>query len=318
VRSLFVPHSHDAADSIDTALEKSNIGTRTVIVALVILAITTLVQAVISFYSGSAGLLSDTLHNAADALTALPLWLAFRLGRKPPTKRFTYGFDKAEDVAGLFVIGIIALSALAAGVVAVHHLLHQSPVTHLPFVALGAVVGVVGNETVALYRIRTARHIGSAALEADGLHARADGIASGLVLLGALGAAMNLRWADPAVGLLIALTIVIVLVRSLRSVGQRLLDAVDPALATKITEVVSLVPGVCEVTSVQARFAGHRLRAEVRLSVAGDLSVTAAHDIADLVHHRLLHEVPNLTDAIIHVDPHHPASDPHPHSGHHL
>jgi cation diffusion facilitator family transporter len=300
-------------------LEASRDGVRAVAICLVILLVTAALQALVVAASGSVALLSDTLHNAADALTAVPLWLAFRLGRRPPTRRFTYGFGKAEDLAGVAVVAMVALSAGFAVYAAVDRLLHPEKLTHLPIVMIAAVVGAAGNEVVAQYRIRVGRRIGSAALEADGLHARTDGISSLLVLVGAIAVACGLDWADPAVGLLIAVVTMSVLVRTVRSVGQRLLDAVDPAIIERITESVRSQPGVAAVTEVRARWVGHRLFAQVRLSVAGALTVTEAHGIAESAYHLLLHDVPNLSDAIVHIDPVAQAHgvDPHAPTAHH-
>ena len=316
-RSLVLPHSHDVADSLDQELEASRDGVRAVAICLVILLLTAALQAVVVVASGSVALLSDTMHNAADALTAVPLWLAFRLGRRPPTRRFTYGFGKAEDLAGVAVVGMIALSAGFAAYEAIERLVHPEKITHLPFVMVAAVVGAVGNEVVAQYRMRVGRRIGSAALEADGLHARTDSITSLLVLVGAIATACGVDWADPAVGLMIALAILLVLARTIRTVGQRLLDAVDPTVIDAITESVRAEAGVQAVTEVRARWVGHRLFAQVRLSVAGDLTVTDAHDIAEAAYHRLLHDVPNLSDAIVHVDPMTLGVDPHSPTAHH-
>jgi cation diffusion facilitator family transporter len=314
---LVIPHSHDVADSLDQELEASREGVRAVAICLVILLLTAGVQALVVAASGSVALLSDTLHNAADALTAVPLWLAFRLGRRPPTRRFTYGLGKSEDLAGVAVVAIIALSAGLAAYEAVERLLHPEKITHLSFVMIAAVIGAVGNEVVAQYRTRVGRRIGSAALEADGLHARTDGITSLLVLVGAVAVACGLRWADPLVGLFIALAILVVLVRTIRSVGQRLLDAVDPVIIDRITDSIVVQPGVDAVSEVRARWVGHRLFAQVRLSVAGTLTVTEAHEIAEGVYHQLLHDVPNLSDAIVHVDPVVQGVDPHAPTAHH-
>ncbi len=318
VRGLFAPHSHDAKDSLDQALEGSRDGVRAVAISLVILLLTAGVQALVVVVSGSVALLGDTLHNGADALTALPLWMAFSLGRRPATESFTYGFGKAEDIAGLAVVGFIALSAALAAYEAIHRLLHPQTITHLPIVMAAAIVGALGNEVVAQYRIRTGRRIGSAALEADGLHARTDGITSFLVLIGAIAVALGLPWADPVVGLVITAAILIVLFQTVRNVGQRLLDAVDPQVVAQIAETVGAVNGVLAVSEVRARWAGHRLLAQVRLTVGGDLTVAEAHKIAELAHHELLHHVPNLSDAIIHVDPDVPGADPHALTAHHL
>jgi cation diffusion facilitator family transporter len=275
------------------------------------------IQALVVVASGSVALLSDTLHNGADALTAVPLFLAFRLGRRPPTKRFTYGFGKAEDLAGVMVIVLIGASAVLAAYAAINRLLHPKGVTHLGFVMAAATVGAIGNEVVARYRIRTGRRIGSAALEADGIHARTDGITSLLVLVGAIGVALGADWADPVVGLVIAAAIAVVGWQAVRSIIGRLLDAVDPTLIDQIQRVAATTPGVVTVSEVRARWMGHRLLAQVRLGVDGTLSVTDAHGIADEAHHRLLHEVTNLSDAVIHVDPEGTGHDPHAGTRHH-
>ncbi len=317
LRHLLAPHSHDAKDSLDQALEGSRDGIRAVAVSLAILLVVAGAQALVAAASGSVALLSDTLHNAADGLTALPLWLAFRLGRRPPTSRFTYGYGNAEDLAGVAVVALIAASAGLAGYEAIDRLLHPEKVTHLGFVMAAAVVGAVGNEVVAQYRIRVGRRIGSAALEADGIHARTDGVTSLLVLVGAIAVTFGLHWADAVVALLITLALLIVGYQAVLSVGQRLLDAVDPVVVERIAESVAAVDGVVEVTEVRARWAGHRLLAQVRLSVDGSSSVATAHEISEAAHHSLLHQLPNLSDAIIHVDPALLETDPHASTAHH-
>ena len=147
--SLVAPHSHDPAESVDRALEGSTEGTRVLGWSLLILAATAAIQGVVVLMSGSVALLGDTLHNASDALTAIPLLVAFNLGRRSPTRRFTYGLGRAEDVAGLFAVVLIALSAALAAWEAVQRLLHPHAVDHLPYVMAAAVVGLVGNEVVA-------------------------------------------------------------------------------------------------------------------------------------------------------------------------
>jgi cation diffusion facilitator family transporter len=317
LRGMVTPHSHDTKDSLDQALEGSRDGIRAVAISLVILLLTAGIQALVVVASGSVALLGDTLHNAADALTAVPLWLAFRLGRRAPTARFTYGYGKAEDVAGLVVLALIFGSAAFAGYEAIYRLIHPQKITDLGVVMVAAVVGAVGSEVVAQYRIRVGRRIGSAALEADGVHARTDGVTSLLVLVGAIAVALGAQWADAVVGLVISAAILVVGYQAARSVGQRLLDAVDPAVVARISETGAAVEGVVAVTEVRARWVGHRLLAQVRLSVDGSLPVTRAHDIAELAHHELLHHISNLSDAIIHVDPAAVGFDPHSSTAHH-
>jgi cation diffusion facilitator family transporter len=316
-QEMVAPHSHDAKDSLDQALEGSGDGIRAVAISLCILLLTAGIQAIVVIASGSVALLGDTLHNAADALTAVPLWLAFRLGRRAPTSRFTYGYGKAEDVAGLAVLALIFGSAAFAGYEAVDRLVHPQKITHLGLVMAAAVVGAVGNEVVAQYRIRVGRRIGSAALEADGIHARTDGVTSLLVLIGATGVAVGAQWADAVVGLVITAAILVVGYQAAQSVGQRLLDAVDPGIVARISTTVAATDGVLAVTEVRARWMGHRLLAQVRLSVDGALPVTKAHEIAEVAHHELLHHIPNLSDAIIHVDPAGVGADPHAATAHH-
>ncbi len=303
VKFLVIPHSHDVADSLDDALEGSREGVHVVVVSLMLLLLTAGLQLLVVALSGSIALFSDALHNGADAMTAVPLWFAFRLSARPSTRRFTYGFGKVEDLAGLAVIIVVATSATLAAYSAVDRLVHPQKISHLPVVVIAGFIGVVGNEVVGRYRTRVGRRIGSAALEADGDHARTDGIASFLVVVGAIGVALGLGWADPAMGLLIALVILLVLVRTSVNIGQRLLDAVDPHVVERIFESVAAVDGVAGASSVQARWIGHRLYAQVRLSVPGSMPVTDAHAVAEAALHQLLHDVPKMSDAIVHIDP---------------
>lgn len=289
-------------------------------VSLAVLGVTALAQAVVVAVSGSVALLGDTVHNAADALTAVPLGIAFVLGRRVATRRFTYGYGRAEDLAGIAIVLTIAASAAFAAWAAVDRLLDPRPLTHVPAVAVAALVGFAGNEWVARYRIRVGRAIGSAALVADGLHARTDGFTSLAVLLGAGGAALGWQLADPVVGLAITAAIVLVLRDAAREVFRRVMDAVDPALVDRAEQALREVAGVREVGEVRLRWIGHRLRAEVVVVVDGDVTVRAAHAVAVEAEHALLHAVPRLTAALVHADPA-PApgeSDPHLALAHHL
>ncbi|MFI0138794.1 cation diffusion facilitator family transporter [Streptomyces luteogriseus] len=317
---LLAPHSHDTADKVDSALESSARGMRALWVSLVVLGVTALAQAVVVAVSGSVALLGDTVHNAADGLTAVPLGIAFLLGRRAATRRFTYGYGRAEDLAGLVIVLTIAASAAFAGWTALDRLLDPRPVQHVPAVAVAALVGFAGNEWVARYRIRVGRAIGSAALVADGLHARTDGFTSLAVLLGAAGSALGWHLADPIVGLAITAAIALVLRDAAREVFRRVMDAVDPALGDRAERALAEVPGVRGVGELRLRWIGHRLRAEVAVVVDGDVTVREAHRIAVDAEHALLHAVPRLTAALVHADPE-PApgeSDPHLPLAHHV
>ncbi len=300
---LLTPHSHETADKLDSALESSARGMRALWVSLAVLGVTALVQAVVVVMSGSVALLGDTVHNAADALTAVPLGIAFVLGRRAATRRFTYGYGRAEDLAGIAIVLTIAASAAFAAWAAVDRLLDPRPMTHVAVVAVAALVGFVGNEWVARYRMRVGREIGSAALVADGLHARTDGFTSLAVLVGAGGSALGWQLADPIVGLAITAAIVLVLRDAAREVFRRVMDAVDPALVDRAEHALREVEGVRGVGELRLRWIGHRLRAEVAVVVDGEATVRQAHAIAVAAEHALLHTVPRLTAALVHADP---------------
>lgn len=303
IKEIFAPHSHDAADSVDDTLESTAAGIRTVKISLLVLGLTALIQIVIVVMSGSVALAADTIHNFADALTAVPLWIAFALGAKPATRRYTYGFGRVEDLAGSFVVAMITMSAIIAGYEAIARLIHPQQIEHVGWVALAGQVGFIGNEWVALYRIRVGHRIGSAALIADGLHARTDGFTSLAVLCSAGGVALGFPLADPIVGLLITAAILAVLRTAARDVFRRLLDGVDPAMVDAAEQALAARPGVQAVRSVRMRWIGHRLHADAELDVDPALDLAQAHRIAHDAEHELTHTVPKLTTALIHAYP---------------
>jgi cation diffusion facilitator family transporter len=315
LKHLVAPHSHDAAVAVDTQLETSRKGVRALAVSFAALAVTALLQAVVVWRSSSVALLGDTLHNLADALTAVPLAVAFTLGRRAATRRYTYGYGRAEDLAGIVIVAFIVASAALAGYQAIRRLVDPVEVRALGLVAAAAVVGFAGNELVARYRIRVGREIGSAALVADGLHARTDGYTSLAVLLGAGGAALGWQLADPVVGLVITAAIVLVLRDAAREVFRRLMDAVDPALVDRAERVLGEIPGVRGVGELRLRWIGHRLRAEVAVVVDGDATVRQAHRIAVEAEHALLHAVPRPPAALVHADPAPSPGEADPHLG---
>ena len=303
LKEVVAPHSHDAADSVDDALAGSKKGVRALSVSLAVLGLTALAQAAVVVYTGSVALLGDTLHNLADALTALPLAVAFVLGRRAPTRRYTYGYGRAEDLAGIVIVVFILASAAAAAYESFRRLVDPSEVRHVGAVAAAGVIGFVGNELVARYRIRVGREIGSAALVADGLHARTDGFTSLAVVVGAIGVALGFEQADPIVGLLITVAILFVLRDAAGTVYRRLMDAVDEELLDSVEGVLRTTPGVQALGDVKLRWIGHTLRAEAEVVVDRSLSLVDAHSVAVAAEHRLVHDVPKLTAALVHCDP---------------
>jgi cation diffusion facilitator family transporter len=272
-------------------------------ISLVALAATAVAQLAVFLVSGSVALLGDSLHNLADSLTAVPLGLAFLVARRPPSRRYVYGYGRAEDLAGLAVVVAIAGSSVAAGYESVNRLLHPTHVHLLGAVAAAALLGFIGNEWVAQYRIKVGRCIGSASLVADGLHARTDGLTSLAVLAGTAGVAAGYRLADPIAGLVITVAIVFVGREAAVGVFRRLMDAVEPELVDRCASVLAAVPGVRGVGDLRLRWSGHALWAEAEIVVNGDLTVSQGHGIAEQARHALLHEVPRLTSALVHIDP---------------
>ena len=311
MREVFAPHSHDASDSIDGALESSAAGIRAVKISLLALGATSIAQLVIVLISGSVALLADTIHNFSDALTAIPLWIAFALGRRAATRRYTYGFGRAEDLAGLFVIAMITLSAAIAAIESVRRLINPVAIDHLGWVAAAGLVGFIGNELVAVYRIRVGRRIGSAALVADGLHARTDGFTSLAVLFGAGGRGAGLpagrphrRTAHhhrhtrrPAH-------------RRARRCSADSWTASTPNSSTPPKRRWPPNPASAGVRSVKMRWIGHRLHADAELDIDPATSLTDAHQIAHEAEHTLTHAVPKLSTALIHAYPAHNAGPP--------
>jgi cation diffusion facilitator family transporter len=293
-------HSHG---TVDPSILTSERGIWAVKWSLVLLAVTAAIQVVVVVFSGSVALLADTIHNLGDALTAVPLWIAFMLAMRPPTKRFTYGYGKAEDLAGMAIVLIILLSAAVAGYEAIMRLIHPQPVHYLWAVAVAALVGFLGNEAVAILRLRVGRQIASAALIADGQHARIDGLTSLAVLVGAVAVWLGYPRADPIIGLLITVAILKIVFDSAKAVFRRALDGVDPQVVDDIRLAVNHTPGVIDVTETRVRWIGHRLYAELNVAVAAELSVARGHEVAVEVRHQLLHQLPFLSDATIHIDP---------------
>jgi len=295
---LFVPHSHDAADSIDDALEASTQGVRALKVSMFILLGTTVVQFIIALTSGSVALLADTFHNFSDALTAVPLWIAFVLGRRVASRRYTYGYGRAEDLAGLFIIAVVAISAVVAAWQSIERFLNPQPLNDLWWVAAAGVVGFIGNEAVAVYRIRVGQKIGSAALVADGVHARIDGFTSLAVVVGAFGVMLGFPLADPIVGLLISAAIIVLLWGTVRSIGRRLMDGIEPELVERAQSALEHTPGVLSVPKLQLRWVGHRLQGAATVLVA-NTSLSQAESVAQEAEHQLAHHLPNLDDMAI-------------------
>ena len=303
-RTGAAPHGHSHGHgAIDPSLMQTEQGMWAVKLSFVLLLLTAGVQVAVVAASGSVALFADTIHNIGDAFTAVPLWIAFQLARRKPSPRFTYGYGRFEDLAGVAVVLTILASAVVAGYESINRFFHPQDVKVLWAVAAASVIGFAGNEAVAVLRIRVGEQIGSAALVADGYHARVDGLTSLAVLFGAAGMWLGYPLADPLVGLLITLLILKITYDSAKAVFARLLDRIEPELVEQIRRAAGDVARVRAVTDIRARWVGHRIEAEVSVSVASNLSVEEAHAVATDVRHSLLHHVAYLGNAIVHIDP---------------
>jgi cation diffusion facilitator family transporter len=305
-------HKHDHAHgAVDPALFTTERGMWAVKWSFFWLFVTAVFQIVVVVLSGSVALLADTIHNFGDAATAVPLWFAFRLAQYKPTRRFTYGYGRVEDLAGVAVVLTILFSAIVAGYQSFERFIHPQKIGYIWAVAFASIAGFLGNEAVALFRIRVGKEIGSAALIADGYHARVDGLTSLAVLGGAIGVWLGFPSADPIVGMLITIAILFIVRDSVKSIFARLLDSIDPKVVDEIRHALDHVKGVEDVSEIRVRWLGHRLHAEVNVAVDSHLSVEDGHKIAYEARHQLLHHLKYLSNVIIHIDPAYASGEDH-------
>lgn len=311
-------HSHGV---VDPSIATSDRGIWALKWSFVGLMVTAALQVVVVIYSGSVALLADTIHNFADAATAIPLAIAFVFARRKPSVRFGFGYGRVEDLAGVTIVLVILASAVVAGYESIQRLIHPQDVSHLWAVAVASIIGFIGNEAVAIFRIRVGREINSAALVADGYHARIDGWTSLAVLAGVIGIWLGYPLADPVIGLLITVAIFGIVLQSGKSIFTRMLDGADPKISKEIRHAAEHVSEVKEVSEVRVRWLGHRLHAEINVAVDSQMTVARAHAVASEVRHRLLHRLDYLSLVVVHVDPldhsgeQHHRIDSHAHDG---
>jgi len=302
IRGTFA-HSHAAADKIDDTMESNEQGISALKISLIGLLMTAFLQLGVVLASGSVALLADMIHNFGDATTSIPLWIAFALAQRGVNRRFTYGYGKVEDVAGVVIVGVVFFSACVAAYESVIKIIHPQPMTHLWWVAAAAVIGFVGNEAVAVFRIRTGKAIGSAALVADGMHARVDGFTSLAVLIGVAATWMGFPIVDPIVGILITIAILFIVKDATISVFNRLIEKIEPEILAEVEHAPMHVPGVQSVHKARARWVGHRVFADLHITVDPNMSVKNSHAIVEAVEQALKDHVPSFGEALVHVCP---------------
>src|SRR2546421_1315062 len=310
-------HGHEHG-RVDADLYGNEVGLRAVQISTAGMFLVAAIQFAIAAIGGSAGLFADALHNLGDVLTTVALWIAFVLSNRAANRRYTYGYYRAEDLAGIFIVLVIIASAVAGAVESILKLTTGSVPTPLYLSMAAALIGVAGNEILAQYKISVGKRINSVPLIADGQHSRIDGLTSLAAFIGLIGVALGLRIADPIAGLVITVVILTVVYSTTRSVLERLLDAVDSRVVPSIVSIASKVPGVEAVNDVRARWVGHTLNVAMNIEVDAELTLVKAHAIAEEVRNRLFHRVKGLSEAIILTDPHSHDEDYHQLVAHHM
>lgn len=318
-------HKHDEHDGhghehgkVDADLYGNRAGLRAVQLSTAGMLLVSAIQFAIAWTGGSAGLLADALHNFGDVFTTVALWIAFVISNRAANQRYTYGYYRAEDLAGIFIVLVIIASAVAGAVESIQKLTSGNVPTQIYLSMGAALVGVVGNEVLAQYKIAVGKRINSVPLVADGQHSRIDGLTSLAALAGLIGVRLGFPLADPIAGIVITIVIVTVVYSASRSVLQRLLDAVDPRIVPSIITNARAVPGVEAVTDVRARWVGHTLHVVMNIEVDAELTLAKAHAIAEEVRHRLFHEIKGISEVVIHTDPSSASGDHHQGMAHHL
>ncbi len=281
----------------------NELGIRTIYIAVALLGLTTLFQIIIYLMSGSVALLGDTVHNFGDAINSIPLLFAFWLANRVANKRYTYGYGRAEDLAGVLIVLSIGFSAFYILWESINRLFNPVPLNNLGWVAAAAIIGFAGNELAAIIQIRAGKKIGSDAMIANGLHARTDGLTSLAVLVAAIGAFLGYPIVDAAIGILMGIVILFITKDAAKSMWYRLMDAVDPIIVERAEDVIKEHPDVKGIQRLQMRWIGHRLQAEAVISIDADLNAAQCNTISEHISHHLYHEIPNLAETTIAVVP---------------
>ncbi|MHA2168679.1 MAG: cation diffusion facilitator family transporter [Candidatus Kariarchaeaceae archaeon] len=299
---LSLGHSHDHHHEFDL-VKNSKEGIRALKISFFGLMITAVFQFFMVIYTGSVALLADTIHNFSDALTAIPLWIAYRLNLKQKSKKYPYGYGRAEDLAGLFIILMIALSAFVVFWESIDRIFNPVEMDHLGILALSGIIGFIGNEIVAKYRISVGRKIGSEALIADGMHARTDGLTSLAVIIGAIGAYLGYPIIDPIIGIIIGIMILMILKDTTSTLWFRLMDRADSRVIDRIGEISTTFSGVASIHDVKTRYSGQSLFAEVHVIMNREYTIQESHEITSKLQEGLYKQIQNLVEVTIYPVP---------------
>ncbi len=304
-------HGHSVA-AAETFASSTRAGVMALRIGVAGLALTTAIQVGLYVISGSVALLGDTLHNGIDVAGTGIVWAAFALTRRERSARFNYGFHRFEDIAALIVVVLIAASAVVVVYEGITSLGNEPDIGQPWVVLIAGVVGLVGNEGVALFKIRTGKRIGSAALVADGRHSQADGLSSAGVIVAAVGLMAGVRWLDPLAGVAIGALIAWTAFESGRDVLLRLLDSSDPAIRGELEKLAVGVAGVDHINDLRMRELGRTVHVVANVCMPGGYTLKQAHETAEELRDAWLHALPPGSAVDIHVDPY-TAGEPSPH-----
>jgi len=255
------------------------------------LGLTGLVELLLAVLTGSVGLLGDAIHNLSDVSTSAVVFLGFRLSRRPPTEKYPYGLERAEDLAGIGIAAVIWMSAAFAGFESVRKLIDHGPTSHVWAGMAGAVAGIAGNQLVARYKLRVGRRINSATLLADARHSWLDALSSAGALAGLIAVALGQPWGDPLAGLLVTAFICHVGYEVTKDVMHRLADGIDPEVIITAEAAAGSVPGVIHAHA-RARWTGRTLRVEIEGWVDPELRARDADAIGRLVADQISRQLP--------------------------
>ncbi len=293
-------HDHSHSDLAgDAAFLDNQLAIRTVWIALVALGLTTALQVFIYAASGSVALLADTVHNLGDALNSIPLLIAFYFARRAANRRYTYGYGRLEDIAGIFIVISIGFSAAYILIESFQKLVEAKPLQNLEWIALASLVGFLGNELVAIMQIRVGRRIGSDAMIADGQHARIDGLTSLAVLIAVLGTLIGLPILDPIVGIVIAFAIVGITWNAIKAIWYRMMDAVDPHLVEHLEAHIS---PLATIKTLRLRWVGHRMYGALTVQAPADTTMAASQEIIRAIQDEARSLIPQLDELTVQVE----------------
>jgi cation diffusion facilitator family transporter len=255
------------------------------------LAATGLIELLLAVLTGSVGLLGDAIHNLSDVSTSAVVFLGYWLSRRPPTERYPYGLERAEDLARIGIAVVIWASAAFAGYESVRKLIEHGTTSHLGWGIAGAGIGVAGNQVVARYKLVVGRRINSATLVADARHSWLDALSSAGAMAGLIAVALGQRWGDPVAGLAVTALICHVGYEVTADVVHRPADGIDPSVITGAEAAAGSVPGVIHAHA-RARWTRRTLRIEIEGRVDPDMPVRDADELGRQVATALAHEVP--------------------------